>query len=164
MYITHKKELFSIAFLKAISATLGFNHSEPKVDNDSVDIELSAKGYNAKIRNPKIELQLKCTTLKPKNGNLHFELPIKNYDDLRGENVVCPRYLVVVTVPESEEDWIEVNHNNLILSYSAYWISLKDAVQKNNSSKVTVQIPISNQLNKVSLKYLMDKSSEGVFL
>ncbi|MEW5251274.1 DUF4365 domain-containing protein [Microbulbifer sp. 2201CG32-9] len=56
-----KKELFSRAFVKAIAAQVGFRTAIPDVDDDSVDIIIKGRGYSAPIRNPQLEVQLKCT-------------------------------------------------------------------------------------------------------
>ena len=163
MYITKKKELFSIAFVKSIASVLGFNPSKLEVDDDSIDLYLSAKGYEqTKIRNPQLQLQLKCTKKTPGNdGFLHFPLSIKNYNDLRGDNVLCPRYLIVITIPNDLNNWIHIDKDKLILYKCGYWLSLKNAPDNSNEDSVTVKIPISNLLTVNQMKILMDKASMG---
>ncbi|WP_432461110.1 DUF4365 domain-containing protein [Agarivorans sp. QJM3NY_25] len=85
--------LFSRAYVKAVAAQLGFRSSIPDVDDDSVDLILQGRGLSSGIRNPQIEVQLKCTSKNTGNNeHLKFVLPIKNYNDLRGDGVLCPRY------------------------------------------------------------------------
>lgn len=74
-----KKDLFSRAYVKAIAAQLGFRSSIPDVDDDSVDLILQGKGFTSGIRNPQIEVQLKCTAQD--NGDdehLKFVLPLNS--------------------------------------------------------------------------------------
>ena len=68
MYTAMKKEQFSIAYVCALAAQLGFNHFDPKVDDESVDMEFIGNYPKSdptiRIWNPHLEIQLKCT----KNG------------------------------------------------------------------------------------------------
>jgi hypothetical protein len=166
MYKTQKKEQFSIAFIKAIAAPLGFNPARFEIDDDSVDIVFTSKGYiGKKKRNPQINIQMKCTKmLQSGDGYLHYNLPLKNYDDLRGYDQANPSYLVVVCVPDNEDEWVTCNSNDITLKYSGYWISLRDFPETKNDSTVNIKIPITQKLNKESLQFLMDKASEGIML
>lgn len=63
MFKTSKQEQFSIAYIRALAAPLGFNPGKFEVDNDSVDISFAAQyGINSKIRTPEINIQLKLYT------------------------------------------------------------------------------------------------------
>lgn len=97
MDLSTQKEQFSIAYVKAIAAQAGLNYAIPVVDNDSIDISIIGRGFKGRIRSPQIDVQLKCTS----NGvfeedTLKFDLKLKNYNDLRGEGCLAPRYLVVL--------------------------------------------------------------------
>ena len=163
MYITQKQEQFSIAYISALAATLGFNPGTFKVDDDSIDISFKSKGYSGKVRrNPQIDIQLKCTKAKPnKDGVLPFPLPVKNYNDLRDEYQNNPTYLVVLIVPENENNWIENRENDMLLRNKAYWFSLRNMPETDNDSTVTIHIPTKNVLTSDSFKKLMDYASEG---
>jgi len=164
MYETNKKEEFSRAYICAIAAQLGYNSGDFRVDDDSVDIMFKAKydGRTSKIRNPHIHFQLKSTiTPFSEDGCLHYPLKIKNYNDLRGDNRANPSYLVVLCVPEDENNWIEIKPEEMLLRYSAYWFSLKDKPAVKNAKSVTVKIPKLQKLDKTTFKMLMDKASEG---
>jgi hypothetical protein len=166
MFKTLKKEQFSIAYIKALAAPLGFNPGRFDVDNDSVDISFTAQyDISSKIRSPEINIQLKCTQLTfSKDNLLHYPLPIKNYNDLRGSNLSNPRYLVVLCIPSNENDWLSVNESEMILRYSAYWFSLRSAPETKNTETVTIEIPKNQLLNRETFKMLMDKASEGIGL
>ncbi|MDR2410734.1 MAG: DUF4365 domain-containing protein [Bacteroidales bacterium] len=166
MFKTSKQEQFSIAYIKALAAPLGFNPGKFDVDNDSVDISFTAQyDINSKIRSPEINIQLKCTQLTFSEDNLlHYPLPIKNYTDLQGSNLSNPRYLVVLCVPSDENDWLSIDESEMILRYSAYWFSLRYEPETKNTKTVTIKIPKNQLLNKESFKMLMDKASEGIGL
>lgn len=169
MYIAMKKEQFSIAYVCALAAQLGFNHFDPVVDDESVDIEFignySRSDSSIKTWNPHLEVQLKCTKNGPQPDNfLHFSLPLKNYNDLRDARRSSPAYLIVLHVPANEDDWIIENTADITLKYNAYWFSLRNFPTTNNKTSVTVDIPVTNRLTKESFKNLMDKSSKGIAL
>lgn len=157
-----QKEQFSIAYVNAMAAQAGLNNGHCAVDDDSVDLMLLGKGFDGKIRNPQLQLQLKCTSQQlVKDEVIKFPLSVKNYNDLRGENVVCPRYLVVLVVPENVADWSEQRSNELILRNSCYWMSIRNMPETCNVSSVTVEVPLKQQLTKEILLELMAHASKG---
>jgi hypothetical protein len=164
MFKTNKQEEFSRAYVSALAAQLGFNHSKPEVDDESVDITFIGKYPNSlTLINPHLDVQLKCTQSEfSKDGTLHFSLSIKNYNDLRASRVAYPRYLFVVCIPPNEDDWIEMKPDEMVLRYSAYWFSLKNSSKTKNKTNITIHIPKINKLDKDSFKKLMDKGSEGI--
>jgi hypothetical protein len=60
MYITHRQEQFSKAYIRAVTAVAGYDIYEPGVDNDSIDLVIAAKGAIGTFRSPRLELQLKA--------------------------------------------------------------------------------------------------------
>ncbi|WP_438765308.1 DUF4365 domain-containing protein [Kushneria sp. TE3] len=155
-----KKELFSKAFVRALAAQSGFRSSEPDVDDDSIDIIVRGRGYPSGIRNPQIDIQLKCTANNDGDKDfLNFSLSLKNYNDLRGENVLCPRFLFVLIVPENCEDWLVHQSDFSMIKHFCYWYSLRDRASTPNSSSVTINIPRTQRLTSQSLLELMDMAN-----
>ena len=163
MDLNAKKEQFSIAYLRAVAAVAGFSVAQPSVDDDSIDQTLSARDRDGYIGAPKLDIQLKCTRKTFHHDDfLHFELPRKNYDDLRQESFT-PRVLVVLIVPEDDTDsWLEHHEDALVLRQCAYWMSLHGLLDTNNQSK-TVKIPRSQMFTVKELKTIMKKISERRF-
>jgi hypothetical protein len=162
MHSGNKKEQFNIAYVCAMAAQAGLNHAPPEVDEDSVDLMLIGKGFTGKVRNPHIHLQLKCTSQDLIYGSvIKFPLPKKNYDDLRGVNVLCPRYLVVLIVPKNSDEWVNHHPEHMSLHNRCYWVSIKDHPDCTNQSKVTIDIPLSQRLTTVGLQDLMVQASNG---
>lgn len=162
MDIAKQKEQFSIAFVNAIAAQAGLNNAQLSVDDDSVDLMLVGKGFSGNIRNPQLQIQLKCTSQNlVKDKTLNFPLSKKNYDDLRGDDILCPRYLVVLIVPNEVDEWANLGDNELILRNSCYWISLRNHPDSTNTSKVTIKIPLKQKLTKEVLVDLMNSASNG---
>jgi hypothetical protein len=166
MHKTDKMEEFSRAYICALAARLGYNWSRPSVDMESIDITFNAAFPNTSIRrSPQINFQLKCTGLSfHKDGYLHFPLKVKNYNDLLGANRANPFYLVVVCVPEDEKEWVEEKPEEMILKYSAYWISLKDEKETRNTTSVTIKIPKHQKFDINIFEMLMVNASQGIAL
>lgn len=163
MHSGNKKEQFNIAYVCAMAAQAGLNHNSPVVDEDSVDITLIGKGYVGKVRNPHIDLQLKCSSQNLISGDvIKFPLTIKNYDDLRLDDYVHPKYLVVLLVPTDNSSWIQHHDTHMSLHERCFWVSIKGLPESANTAKVTVDVPLSQRLTTRQLLSLMQKASDGV--
>jgi hypothetical protein len=162
MHSGNMKEQFNIAYVCAMAAQAGLNHNNPVVDDDSVDLTLSGKGYVGKVRNPHIDLQLKCSSQNLISGNvIKFSLSKKNYDDLRLDDYVHPRYLVVLLVPPDNVNWIQHHDTHMSLHERCYWVSIKGHPESDNDTKVTVDVPLSQRLTTEQLLTLMQQASDG---
>lgn len=82
---------------------------------------------------------------------------IKNYDDLRAD-VIVPRLLVVVCVPEDCEGWTRQTEEHLCLRHCAYWLSLAGMPETDNVESVTVRIP-RNQIFSVPLSIIVEDNA-----
>lgn len=130
------------------------------MDDDSVDLIIKGKGFAAPIRNPQLEVQLKCTAIDDEKSDvLKFALPIKNYNDLRGNDLLSPRYLFVLVVPKDCKDWLVHESRFAKLNHCCYWMSLNDLPDKGNSTSVTLDIPKTQIVNANSLSSLMGMAS-----
>lgn len=162
MDIGKQKEQFSLAYIYAMAAQAGLNPSIPQVDDDSIDLQLSGKGFPGPFRSPMVQLQLKCTSQDVISGEvIKFKLSRKNYDDLRGANVICPRYLVVLLVPDENSSWIEHHDAFMSLHNKCYWISLRDYPATSNDTSVVVNIPVAQRLTTSSLSQFLTLASQG---
>ncbi|WP_250482544.1 DUF4365 domain-containing protein [Caballeronia sp. GACF5] len=160
MNSTNQKEQFNIAYVRVIAAQAGLNPGRLEVDNESIDLELGGKGFTGAIRNPRVQLQLKCTSQDMIDGDvIKFPLPRKNYDDLRETGVICPRYLAVLLVPEQPEHWVEHHPEHMTMHNACYYLSLRDFPATTNKSTVTVNVPLAQRLTTESLRHLMTLAS-----
>jgi len=160
MDTNQRKELFSRAYVGALAAQVGFRSSIPDVDDDSIDLILKGRGFSAGIRNPQLEIQLKCTA---KNNGCDdyftYQLSIKNYNDLRGDDLLCPRYLFVLAVPTETNGWLSHEKDHTKLKHCCYWMSLSELPDSCNDTAVTLHIPKANLLTAESLFELMELAS-----
>ena len=158
------KEELSLAYVLAVAATKAFSTEITRVDSDSVDATIRYNGYldadNSTLYSPEIKLQLKATSNVTMIGNnIHFPLPIKNYNDLRLRSGT-PRLLVVLCLSELRTDWLSHSSSELILKECAYYLNLNGLPESGNETSVTVQIPRINLFSPDSLFDLMLKTSK----
>jgi uncharacterized protein DUF4365 len=162
MELGQQKEQFSRAYVYAVTSVAGYSNSTPIVDDDSIDLGISGRQAVGKFRSPRLELQLKCTENPSWSGDhLHYALKLKNYVDLRGDDFIVPRILVVVVVPEDLNEWVLQSEKELTLRKCGYWLSLREYPETQNKTNVTVQIPRKQQFTVKSLRDLMNEISGG---
>lgn len=156
------KEELSIAYIHAIAAKVGFSCERPKIDMDSIDVEIKSHGYlspNSTLYSPEIKLQLKATSnININDDNIHFSLPVNNYNDLRS-NSMTPRLLVIFELPEDKTEWLQHSAEELIMRKCAYWVNLNGEPETSNQSTVTVKIPKQQVLSPDELYQLMLSAS-----
>jgi hypothetical protein len=153
-----QQEQFSDAFLLAIAAGAGCAVGRPSPDNDSVDWTLSCR----LPRRPKIDIQLKSTSAGGgSEKEIRYRLKAKNCRELSLPDLVVPRLLVLVVVPEDVEDWLCFSPRSLTLHKAAYWLSLAGGKKLSNSKSFMVSIPGSNLFTSEVLRHFMKKVEAG---
>jgi len=155
-----QKESLSLAYVKAVAATVGLGCYTPSPDNDSVDLGLATTGGKGTVRSPRLELQAKATSRDLcHDGAIHFPLPVKNYNDLRHDNLMVPRILVVMLIPENIDHWLETSDDQMLIRHCAYWCSLRGLPPTKNTETVTVNVPISQPFGVEGLSAIMERIS-----
>ena len=150
---------FSMAYIKAVAAVLGYGVLETAADEDLDSVDGKLVSFTG--RRPQIDFQAKATTRHALgDGGIHFPLPIKNYDDLRADTRT-PRILIVLLMPPDGDDWLTQSADELCLRRCAYWLSLEGRGAVFNSSSVTVTIPAANVFGREQLDYLMNRAAAG---
>ena len=136
MDLSQRKEQFSRAYVHAIATVAGFTLYEPKVDDESVDLGIAGRIASDIPRPPRLELQLKCTSDKIiKDKDIIFSLKRKNYDDLRLDDLIVPRLLVVLLVPRKDDDWLKHSETETTIRHCAYWASLRGMEDKKSQDR-----------------------------
>ena len=153
-----QKELFSLAYIRAVAAVSGYQVTRPEIDFDSVDGVL----VSSERRRARIEFQAKATSRDVLKGeNIRFPLKMKNYDDLRDDDIIIPRILIVVLMPREPEDWLTQTPDELCMRHCGYWLSLEGRPEVPNKDTTTVCIPTSNIFDSGHLRDLMTKAGDG---
>ena len=159
-----QKEEFQHAYVCALAAHAGLNRANFSVDDDSIDVTFQARGDfgQGRLRSPMIQVQLKCSSQDLiSEGVIKYPLKIKNYNDLRGEDVVVPRYLAVLLVPEDLDQWLADHDDHISLFKSCHWLSLRNYGPTANEATVTVDVPLAQRLTSATLLQMMDRASAG---
>lgn len=157
---TAKEGFLCELYVNAVATKSGYNVAKPNLDLDSVDVTISAGGEYR----PKLDIQCKATfNLNWKNDTASFPLSIKNHNDLCCP-VQTPRLLVVLDLPKSEEEWLTIGANELVLRKCAYWLSLSGAEKSTNAISKNVSLLAKNRFDADALRVLMDQSRTGIIL
>jgi hypothetical protein len=160
MDISQRKEQFSIAYVRAVASAAGFSISTPGVDDDSIDMTLSGRIVEGIPSRPKIDLQLKCTSEDVfREREVVYSLKRKNYDELRLTGIHTARLLVVVHIPESDEEWLRHTEDELALRRCGYWANLIGLPETTNTSRVAVRLPRVNVFDVAGLRGLMGRAA-----
>lgn len=159
MQMSLRQEQYGDAYLRALAAVAGFAMYKPVPDDDSIDWVIAARGSYNTFVSPRLEVQVKCPyDFNADETTIGYSISLKNYDDLRKPNVMVPRLLIVVCIPEAIEEWIGYHDEGLTLKRCAYWKSLVDEPDVPNKTGITVRLPKSQRLTVESLQLLMDRA------
>ncbi len=164
MDINQQKEQFSYAYIYAVAASAGYSFqiAARPLDFDGIDIILAGGIGSGIIRYPRLELQVKCTSRDVIGQEaIRYPLEVKNYNDLKVENIQTPRLLILVVVPDNLDNWLIQSQQELCLKYCGYWVSLRGQSPTQNQTTVTISIPKQNIFNVKALTTLMQLVEAG---
>jgi hypothetical protein len=162
MTLDDQKEQFSFAYVRAVAAAAQVVVNEQSVDDDSVDLSFQQKGGGGQVRSPRVDAQLKCTEIANIHQNhIAFPLKLKNYDELRPTDLLVPRILIVVTVPDDLATWLNHSEAELAVRKCGYWHSLRGLPATTNTTNVTVHLPRTNQFTVAELQKIMQIIRNG---
>lgn len=146
------KERLSIAYVTAITARAGCQLAKCDIDKQSVDLTVRP------IAGPKIsiDLQLKATSTDCYQGDqVSFDLPVKNYDDLRNIRSTAPHYLVVLVLHSQEPEWLVNCEQGLLIKHCAYWLDLRGKPSTINTGTINVKLPRTQVFDVAALQDMM---------
>ena len=63
-------------------------------------------------------------------------------------------------LPRSEDEWVSITTEELVMRHCAYWLSLKDAPATNRTAP-TIRIPKSHVFDVPGIRQLMEQSRDG---
>lgn len=162
---TYRMEQFQTAFIHAMAAVNGWRVMKHDPDYDGVDIEINGTCafHTGIIPNPRIDIQLKATSglRELQNGALSYDLEVKNYNQLIGNSYSCKRYLFILDIPATCEDWCGFTQDFIALRNKCYWVSLKDSPPTGNTNTVAIEIPRNQILTPKILDEIMYSAAEG---
>lgn len=165
-----QKEEISKAYLHAIAARCGYKLANWTQDDDCMDVTLCAPGVlgQGQIADPKLDLQLKCTSnpqaLRLAENALAHQLTAERYEKLR-RRAATPKLLVVLLLPEARDEWITHSGESLILRRCAYYMVMtgKDPLTPDTKSTY-VKIPLDQIFSPDAVRLLMERLSRDEVL
>jgi Domain of unknown function (DUF4365) len=165
MDINQRKEQFSLAYIHAVVSVAGYALSDPRVDDDSIDVTILSRQKDGRVSSPRLDVQVKCTSShQPSGGQLTYPLPIKNYRDLIEDNLAVPRLLIVVCVPENGADWIHQTTERLEMRRCGYWLSLRGMEPSASTTTCSVRLPETNIFSVEQITQIMTTLAQGELL
>ena len=161
LYQADREEGLSKAYVYAVASFAGYTVSEENFDRSGIDLRIHAGGRGS----VGIAMQLKATVNfrgPLDDGNYRYDVPVTNYRRLIRSSQT-PTYLLVLALPQNEEEWLSSSVDELVLRRCAYWLSLEGMEERDNSSTVTVSIPPANRFDVAALRNLIEQSRQGFF-
>jgi Domain of unknown function (DUF4365) len=157
-----KAEQLSLAYVRAVASAAGFAVEHRSIDRDGIDLSIHAKGLlspESTLLSPTIDIQVKAS----KNVGLgvdwlRYDLEAKNYRLLNGR-YGTPRFLVLLELPESENDWLSWSAEQLTLRRTAWWVSLHGAPDTQNTATIRVWVPKGQVFSPENVADLLARSS-----
>lgn len=149
----------SYAYLHAVAARAGAVCTPGERDEDNKGIDATVRIFgpfpNATYRNSiMLDVQLKATVETPTDRGTHLSYFVRGkerYEKLCEPCEAVPCLLVVLFLPNDEEQWMAHSPEELILRRCAYWESLRGAPASTNKSGQTVYLPKRQRLTPQSL-------------
>jgi hypothetical protein len=155
----------SYAYLHAVAAHAGIACMAAGRAHDNAGIDATLHlvhdfGPGAVLTEISLHIQLKATT-KPssssKKGWSYFLSNVDEYDRLRANSALPPRFLAILFLPEDRTSWLKATEKQLVAQRAAYWVSLLGAPASANTSGQTVYLPKSQLLSPEGLMKLFER-------
>lgn len=160
MTLEQIKEQLSNRFVGILATNKGFAIDKGEIDL-GIDFTLkksyqyvSGNGQNRwNFDSRYIDLQLKATTdnsIVDNVNSIKYDLEAKSYNDLveRQSNGTAPLILILVVLPNDQNQWVNIDTTELRLRKHAYWFAPPiGATQTSNGSTIRIEIPKINMLD-----------------
>jgi hypothetical protein len=160
---TDLMEAFQESYLRGIVAAAGcVVIGKPEID-EGVDMMLSHRS-DTHLDDPFafLQVQMKASADgKVEDGKFVKTTLKKNrYNTFRIANPSIHRIVVILHIPEEQEDWLRLGDDAMLLHHHAYWVSLegKPAIE---TETATVKAPTSQVFDDLELCRIMHRIGQG---
>lgn len=160
MTLNTQKEDFSLAYINAVTSSVGYSlqTATRRLDDSGIDATITVPGKINSKRLPRFDVQIKSTSQDSLNDELiKYRLKAKNYNELRSEDPFVPQLLIVVLLPADVDDWLSQTEESLCLKRCAYWLSLRGQPPLDDQATITIEIPRQNVLSPNALRTIMER-------
>jgi hypothetical protein len=168
--IQHYKESLSRAYITAVVGQArqqlkwgseydyGVDGQVKKIVQKSWGLRESGFGFDFQAKS--------STNWELREGHLIYDLEVDNYNDLveRSEDErAMPLLLILMCLDPSENNWLEVDSESLLLRKCSYWFQVDSSFSDNVSTK-RIAIPAKNIFTSTSIVSLLDQIENGELL
>ncbi|RFB90369.1 hypothetical protein B5K11_19950 [Rhizobium leguminosarum bv. trifolii] len=158
--VQHTQESLSRAYIHAVAGSAGVNCSIDRAFDYGIDgtfRPVAIRG-NRRIENGfPLDYQLKCTTNWQHEGSdVAYNIKTKTYNDLVGRDPEgLGVVLLLLCVPEEQNQWAEFTEDFLTLRRCCYYKILSGQTVENEESTRKILIPRANVLTADTLNQLL---------
>lgn len=164
----HTEEDLSRAYVLAVSARAGylvhFNEGHDYGVDGSIN-EVTRINNRFRESGFSCDFQLKSSIKwKESEQSIDYDLDVDTYDYLceRAKNNSNPIILILLALPESHTEWLNISDDQLVMKKACYWIKLDGLLTDNTSSK-RVYFPKKQIFNVENLRLLFQELTIGAY-
>lgn len=158
-----RKEELSRAYVHVVAAKCGFALGHWTQDQSCIDVTVGAAGVlgAGSLADPKLDVQLKCTANQALVGQHHVALQLarRQYERLTAKSFI-PKVLVVLVLPEQEDDWVVHSPEQLVLRRCAYFM-VTTGLPPITTETTVVHVPLVNVFSPDALSAMLGRLSRG---
>jgi hypothetical protein len=163
----HRQEALSRAYIAVIAARCGFNCSYRAFDYgvDTAIHEIREREGRYSETGITLDVQAKSTIgVIVTTTHIQYDLDVLAYNDLRNPPLGNPRILVLLVLPDEEDNWTDQSEDRLEIRHCAYWMSLTRMPATKNKRTIRISIPRANIFSVAALAGLMERVRNGEVL
>ncbi|WP_426171643.1 DUF4365 domain-containing protein [Microbacterium sp. DWRC1-3] len=158
--LSNLKEAYQEGLVRAIAAASGVVVAKPDID-EGIDLILTHRSNVHTVDEvARLEVQLKATITAPGSKGLSVQIAQERYDMLRSANPAVSKILIVMSVPQSQDDWIHLTDKRARVRHSAYWVNL-DGAPSSTAKEPTVTAPLTQRFDDRALCDMMVRIGNG---
>lgn len=170
--LNHQMESLARAYIQAVVGRCGMMCSRSEFDY-GIDVKVQdvsvRMDHHGGIVVPRyiesghtLAFQAKSTTEAIiEETTVVYDLEAKTYNDLQDPDAGEPRFLVLLVLPEDQDEWLNITEEQLSLRRCVYWHSLKGQPFTTNTSTIRIRIPRTNIFDVDALRTMMERRRNG---
>jgi len=162
----HIREGLSRAYILAVAHRAGFNCSVREFDYgiDGTFHEITRRGGRYIESGYKIDFQAKAASstnsVTVRDSSVDYDMEVKTQHDL-AMDVGTPRILILMVLPENQDEWLTITEDALALKRCAWWASLEGQTPTTNKNTIMVPVPRTQIFDVAALSAMMERVRAG---
>jgi hypothetical protein len=155
-------EQYQQAHVQGVASAAGCVISDPRID-EGVDLFLTHRAdQHRDDKVARLEVQLKATAHELSAGGAQISVSMKRkrYNYFRTPNPTIPKIVVIMHLPEKQDDWLRIGKDYTKVHYGAYWVNL-DGLPETDAQSIVVSAPTANRFTDIELCKMMLRIGRG---